>query len=74
MPRAARHVVPSKSGWSVKAGGRTVSNHRTQKAAASAAKAGLRKNGGGEAVIHNQKGVIRASDTVGRRDPFPPRG
>lgn len=71
-----RHVVPKGKGWAVVTGGtgRASSTHRTQAAAAKAAKAALRKRGGGEAVIHGRNGRIRASDTIGRRDPFPPRG
>jgi hypothetical protein len=52
---------------------RASSVHRTQAAAEKAAKATLRKIGGGEATIHGRDGRIRDSDTVRRRDPNPPR-
>ena len=76
MARASRHVVPRGKGWAVIGGGakRASSTHRTQAAATKAAKAGLRKSSGGEAVIHGRDGRIRESDTTARRNPFPPRG
>jgi hypothetical protein len=71
-----RHVVPRGTGWAVKPAGasRASSTHRTQAAAIKAAKAALRRGGGGEAVIHGRSGAIRAKDTIARRDPYPPRG
>lgn len=70
-----RHVVRHGTGWGVRAPGasRVGSTHGTQAAAERAAKAAARKAGGGEVVIHGRNGRIRDSDTVGRRDPFPPR-
>jgi hypothetical protein len=71
----SRHVVSHGSGWAVRRAGasRVSSNHRTQAAAERAAKAAARKSGGGEVRIHGRNGRIRDSDTVGRRDPHPPR-
>jgi hypothetical protein len=73
---SSRHVVPRGKRWAVVPAGakRASSTHRTQAAATRAAKAALRKGAGGEAVIHGRNARIRASDTIGRRDPFPPRG
>jgi hypothetical protein len=70
-----RHVVRHGSGWAARTPGapRVGSTHRTQAAAERAAKSSARKAGGGEVVIHGRNGRIRDSDTVGRRDPMPPR-
>ena len=66
------HTVPKGSGWANKAGGRTISNHRTksaaQKAGRSTAKA--RKT---EHVIHNRDGVIGQKNSYGP-DRYPPKG
>lgn len=71
-----KHVVPNGKSWSVKTPGITkpASNHRTQGAAQKAAKAGVRRGGGGEVVIPGKNDRIRDSDTVAPgHDPFPPR-
>ena len=47
--------------------------HDTQAAAAAAAKQRLLNAGGGELSIHGLKGTIRSKDTIGRKDPLPPR-
>jgi hypothetical protein len=54
---------------------RATSVHPTQGAAEAAAKALLNRTpGGGEVIIHRPNAQIRASDTINRPDPFPPRG
>ena len=71
-----RHVTRHPSGgWSNKKAGakRATSIHPTQKAAEDAARTSLRKEGGGELITHGRDGRIRSKDTIGRRDPFPPR-
>lgn len=68
------HSVPKKdgAGWSVESGGRTLSNHRTQKAAEKAAvKLGRQsqdRGGLGQAVLHKSDGKIREERTYGN-DP-----
>ncbi|WP_144096273.1 DUF2188 domain-containing protein [Croceicoccus sediminis] len=52
---------------------RASSIHRTQREAESAAKGMLRNSGGGELNTHGLNGKIRSKDTIGKRDPFPPR-
>lgn len=72
-----RHVVRNPNGgWDVKApGAKRASAHTpTQKEAIDRARPIVRKAGGGEVVIHDQKGRIRDSDTVAPgNDPNPPR-
>ncbi|MEA2276842.1 MAG: hypothetical protein QOC78_1802 [Solirubrobacteraceae bacterium] len=61
------HVTKSSSGgWKVKPAGakRAVTVKPTQAAAEKAAKAYVRKAGGGEVRIHGRDGRIRDSDTV----------
>jgi len=66
------HVVPNGKNWKVKpAGGKPVSNHKTQTAATKAAKPIAQKNKG-EVVIHRPNGQIRDSDSYGN-DPNPPK-
>lgn len=66
------HVVPHGNQWQVKPeGGRPVSNHRTQGAAADAARPIAKKNEG-EVVIHRPNGQIRDKDSFGN-DPNPPK-
>lgn len=65
------HVVPHGNGWQVKpAGSPAVSNHRTQGAAAAAAKPIAVQNQA-ELVIHRPDGTIRNSNSFGN-DPNPP--
>ncbi|MBI4331875.1 MAG: DUF2188 domain-containing protein [Chloroflexi bacterium] len=75
--RNERHVVPNPNGgWDVRAPNfsRCSSRHGTQTQAEVRAKQILANNGGGEVVIHDQKGKIRDSDTVPPgKDPYPPR-
>ena len=72
-----RHVVPSaRGGWDVKKPGsaRASGHAATQSEAITAARAQVRKAGGGEVRIHGKDGRIRDSDTVAPgRDPNPPR-
>jgi len=66
------HVVPKGDGWQVKQeGGKQVSNHRTQTAAAEAGRTVAKKNQS-ELVIHRKNGQIRDKDSFGN-DPHPPR-
>lgn len=73
-----RHVTKRSDGqWANKRSGnkRATSLHNTQAAAAKAARADLRKSGGGELNIHGTDGRIRAKDTVPpAKDPHPPKG
>ena len=77
MARNERHIVPNHDGgWDVRKPGasRVSSHHETQAEAEKRAKEILSHSGGGEAIIHNQKGQIRDSDTVfPGNDPCPPR-
>jgi hypothetical protein len=53
---------------------RATSLHKTQGAAEKAAKADLKKQGGGELIVKGENGRIRSKDTIAPgRDPFPPR-
>ena len=47
--------------------------HDTQAAAAASAKQHLLNSGGGDLAIKGRDGKIRSKDTIGRKDPFPPR-
>ena len=76
MSRKVYHSVPTKTGWKVESGGRTLSNHRTQSASEDAATAAGRraeaKGGLGQAVLHKSDGRIREERTYGadpRRTP-----
>lgn len=77
MPDKSRiHVVPDGDDWKYEREGASRASGRasTQSEAEEAAKElASRTPGGGEVVIHRPDGRIRDSDTVGRRDPFPPR-
>lgn len=67
------HVVPGKSGWSVKREGnqRASSVHDTQRNAIDAGRK-LAQDAKTELVIHRKDGTIRDSDSYGN-DPCPPR-
>ncbi|MDX6533968.1 MAG: hypothetical protein QOF68_1712 [Gaiellales bacterium] len=70
-------VVPNPDGgWDVRkdGGNRASSHHRTQPEAARAAKDYARNAGGGEVRVHGRDGKVRSSDTIAKKDPFPPRG
>lgn len=45
----------------------------TQAAATAASKQRLLNCGGGDLTIKGRDGLIRSKDTIGRKDPFPPR-
>lgn len=77
MAKNQRHIVRNPAGgWDVrKPHAKRASAHLpTQAAAEQRAKAILRSDGGGEAVVHRRNGAIRGSDTIPPApDPFPPR-
>lgn len=53
---------------------RATSLHKTQKEAEKAAKADLKKQGGGELIVKGTDSKIRSKDTIAPgKDPFPPR-
>ena len=62
--------------WADKRDGasRAAGLHTTQKAAAESSKKHLLSQGGGELKIKGEDGKIRQKDTIGRTDPFPPKG
>lgn len=70
-----RHVAPHpKGGWQEKReGAQKGTRHPTQSAAEQKAKEIVRREGGGEVVVHRRDGTIRDSDTIGKPDPCPPR-
>jgi hypothetical protein len=55
-------------------GQRATSVHGTQREAAAAARQNLINQGGGELKIKGEDGKIRQKDTIGKPDPYPPRG
>jgi hypothetical protein len=69
MPRKVFHSVPTDGGWAVKSKGRTISNHRKQKASEAAAISLGHKaenNGGlGRAVLHKSNNRIREERSYG---------
>ncbi|WP_312977285.1 DUF2188 domain-containing protein [Corynebacterium sp.] len=63
--------------WSTKRAGasRAASRHATQAEAHEAARRYAKNSGGGEVRDHRRdNNKIRNTDTVGKQDPFPPRG
>lgn len=63
--------------WGAKRAGasRAASRHATQAEAHEAAHGYAERSGGGEVRDHRRdNNQIRNTDTVGKRDPFPPRG
>jgi phage tail tape-measure protein len=76
MTRRSIHVTKAGAGeWRVKIGGasRAITAKPTQASAENVAKAIARRTGGAEVVTHRPDGRIRSSDTIGRKDPLPPR-
>ena len=77
MPRKVFHSVPSDNVWKVRSNGRTISQHRTQRASEKAAiRAGRRveaKGGLAQAVLHKANNRSREERTYGR-DPRRSRG
>lgn len=72
---ASAHVVPAGTIWAVKANGASVHNSLRQQDAIDWARDWLKRNGGGELIIHGQDGSIRAKDTVAPgNDPRNVRG
>ncbi len=73
-----RHIVRRPDGhWADEAEGakRAAGLYPTRAAAQAAATERLRQRpGGGEVVIHDRHGQIRDSNTINRRDPYPPKG
>jgi len=70
-------VVPGPDGgWDVQKDGakRASSHHAKQSEAADAARRYARNAGGGEVRVHGKDGQIRSTSTIGKNDPFPPRG
>ncbi len=70
------HVTKApQGGWRVKPAGaqRAVVVKPTQAAAEQAAKRIAQQTGGSEVVTHGRDNRIRSSDTIGKRDPNPPR-
>lgn len=70
-----QHVVPHGKDWAVKGEGnsKATSVHDTQKQAVDAARS-IARNQGSETITHGRNGQIRARDTTGGKDPFPPKG
>ena len=77
MPRKVFHSVPSDGVWKVRSNGRTLSQHRTQRASEKAAIRASRriesKGGMAQAVLHKSNNRIREERTYGR-DPRRSRG
>ncbi|WP_081231537.1 DUF2188 domain-containing protein [Mycobacterium avium] len=75
--RNSREVVPNAGGgWDVKKPGadRASAHYDRQSDAVDRARQILKNDGGGELRIHGRDGKIRDSDTIGRKDPYPPAG
>lgn len=75
MPKKQIDVVRTKDGWAGKSGGKTVvPPQKTQSAAEGKAKDLARKTpGGAEVATHGRDGKIRSKDTIGGKDPLPPK-
>ncbi len=73
MKKKSNHVVPSKTGWSVKKSGATKAsrNFDTKEKAVSYARS-LSKNERTELFVHKKNGMIQKRDSYGN-DPFPPK-
>lgn len=67
-------ISPRPDGWAVqKAGARAARVLDTQVEAETLATHYLTNSGGGERITQGRDGRIRSKDTIGARDPFPPR-
>jgi len=77
LARKVFHSIPNDGGWKVKSDGRTISQHRTQRASEKAAIAASRrveaKGGLAQAVLHKANNRIREERTYGK-DPRRSRG
>lgn len=71
-----RSVYKTAEGWANKRDGasRPAEIHSTQAEAAAQAREHLKHSGGGELKIMGENGQIRQKDTIGKKDPFPPKG
>lgn len=69
------HVVPKGNGWAVvrEKSKRDSAHTKTQREAEERAKEIAKNSGGGEVVTHDRNNVIRDSDTIGGKDPNPPK-
>jgi hypothetical protein len=78
MAGERRHITKRPDGlWQDKLEGaqRATALHQTQAEAQAAATALLKHTpGGGEVIIHRPDGEIRDSNTINRKDPYPPKG
>lgn len=63
-------------GWNVKREAviDPASHHDTQAEAIDAAHSRILNSGGGELVVQDRHGKIRQKDTIGKSDPYPPKG
>jgi hypothetical protein len=76
MGRRSIHVTKApQGGWRVltSRAKRASTVKPTQAAAEKAAKQQARRSGGAEVVTHGRDGKFRSSDTIGKRDPNPPK-
>lgn len=75
MPKKQIDVVRTKEGWTGKSGGKVVVPPKpTQSEAEKSAKDLARRTpGGAEVATHGRDGQIRSKDTIGGKDPLPPR-
>jgi hypothetical protein len=74
MAANRRTVGPKKGGgWQVTGGG-SAGDFRTQGEALMSARQDLLASGGGELVVKGRDGMVRAQDTIGRRDPRKTKG
>jgi hypothetical protein len=74
MAANRRTVGPKKGGgWQVTGGG-SAGDFRTQGEALMSARQDLLASGEGELVVKGRDGMVRAQDTIGRRDPRKTKG
>lgn len=73
---ANRYVVPHEGQYAYRKEGSTRVSKAglTQTEAADLARRATLNDGGGEVRIQRPNGQFRASNTYGKKDPFPPRG
>jgi hypothetical protein len=78
MAGTERHVVPGKEGgWDVLAPGASQASAtlERQDQAIDRAREILQNEGGGELIVHDERGQVRQKDTVPPgHDPHPPKG
>jgi len=75
VPKKRIDVVKNPDGWVGKSDGKRVTPTKpTQAEAEKAAKDVARRTpGGAEVATHGRDGKIKSSDTIGGKDPNPPR-